>query len=258
MNYKALQSLFGLETKVAVVVGGAGGIGRAIAKGLAEAGAQIAIVDANITAAEDAAQSIRMHGVRAAAFEVDIRNKTLVSDCVERIVEDFDQIDILVNSAGVNFRENVLDINEEHWDAILEINLKGVFLFSQAVARKMVGSGGGRIINIASISSILGHPQRGAYASSKGGVVQFTKVMAIEMAKHNILVNAISPAAIYSPLIAGRIDTPEKEAALINEFPLGRIGQPDDLIGPALFLASAASEFVTGINLVVDGGRTID
>lgn len=253
------SELFSVEAKHVVITGGAGGIGKVLAEAFASARALTALVDLREEETRAIARELSdTYGSGHLAFGADITRKEQVEACVEQIAAGFGTIDVLVNCAGMNIREEILDITEEHWDRILSVNLKGAFLFAQAVGRKMVTAGGGRIINMASISSILGHPQRGAYAASKGGMVQMTKVMAIEWAGHNVLVNAVSPAAIYTPLIDGRIDTEEKRAALIGEMPLGRIGDPEDLVGPVFFLASRASGFVTGTNLIVDGGRTID
>jgi NAD(P)-dependent dehydrogenase (short-subunit alcohol dehydrogenase family) len=251
--------LFSVEKKHVVITGGAGGIGKVLADAFASASAYTALVDLREAETQAAARQLtEAYGTGHLGFGADITKKDEVEACVEQITAAMGSIDVLVNCAGMNIREDILDITEDHWDRILSVNLKGAFLFAQAVGRKMVAAGSGRIINMASISSILGHPQRGAYAASKGGMVQMTKVMAIEWAQHNVLVNAVSPAAIYTPLIDGRIDTKEKESSLISEIPLGRIGDPEDLIGPVLFLASRASGFVTGTNLIVDGGRTID
>jgi NAD(P)-dependent dehydrogenase (short-subunit alcohol dehydrogenase family) len=170
----------------------------------------------------------------------------------------FGCIDILVNSAGMNIRKPVLEIDDRDWDPVLAVNLKGTLYCCQSVGRFMIAQKHGKIVNVASISSKLGHPARGAYAASKGGLIQLTKVMATEWAPYNICVNAISPAAVDTPFISGLKKDRRRLEREQERIPLGRIATPDDVVGAAVFLSSAAADFITGHNLIIDGGRTVD
>jgi len=171
---------------------------------------------------------------------------------------EFGRVDILVYSAGMNIRKSILEIEDDDWDPVLNVNLKGILYACQAAAPYMIDQGGGKIVIIASISSILGHPARGAYAASKGGVIQLCKVMATEWASHNICVNAISPAAVDTPFIDGLKRDRQRLDRELERIPMGRIAVVDDIVGAALLFSSGASDFITGQNLVIDGGRTAD
>jgi NAD(P)-dependent dehydrogenase (short-subunit alcohol dehydrogenase family) len=250
--------LFNLEGKVAVITGAGGGIGGAIAHALAGYGADIMAVDRNLESARSNADLITKMGRRAIAYGLNITDIAEIEKMTDAAVVEFGRIDILVNSAGMNIRKAVVDLRQEDWDPVLEVNLKGAVFCCRAAARVMIKQKKGKIINIASISSQLGHPDRCAYAASKGGLVQVTKVMATEWAKYNICVNAISPAAVDTPFIDGlkkNRDSLDREMARI---PLGRIAIPEDMMGAAVFLSSDASNFITGHNLFIDGGRTVD
>lgn len=250
--------LFNLEGKVAVIIGAGGGIGGAIAQALAGYGADIMAVDRNLESARSNADLITKMGGKAVAYGLDITDIAEIEKMTDTAMVEFGRIDILVNSAGMNIRKAVVDIRQEDWDPVLEVNLKGAVFCCRAAARVMIKQKKGKIINIASISSQLGHPDRCAYAASKGGLVQVTKVMATEWAKYNICVNAISPAAVDTPFIDGlkkNRDSLDREMARI---PLGRIAIPEDMMGAAVFLSSDASNFITGHNLFIDGGRTVD
>ena len=173
-------------------------------------------------------------------------------------LREFGRVDILVNSAGMNIRKEILAITEADWDQVLTTNLKGVLYCCQAVGRHLVRQEYGKVVNISSISSFLGHPARGAYAASKGGLVQLTRVMATEWAPHKVNVNAISPAAVDTPFIDGLKKDQQRLDRELERIPLARIGTPADVAGAAVFLASRASDFITGQNLFIDGGRTVD
>jgi NAD(P)-dependent dehydrogenase (short-subunit alcohol dehydrogenase family) len=250
--------LFNLEGRVAIVVGAGGGIGSAIAYALAAYGADIMAVSRALEEAQIAAKKIAETGRRVIPHELEITRSEEIEEMVERACQDFGHIDILVNSAGINIRKPVLEIQPEDWDPVLDINLTGVLFCCQAVARVMITQQKGKIINIASISSRLGHPARCAYAASKGGLVQITRVMATEWAPFNINVNAISPAAVDTPFIEDLKKSPGRLERELARIPLGRIGTPEDIMGAAVFLASDSSDFITGQNLLIDGGRTID
>ncbi len=251
-------NLFDLSGKTAIITGGAQGIGEAIGLGFAHYGADLVVADRQLEKARKVADAAVGIGRRAMAFELDVSDKIKVERMVSEAVEEYGRIDILVNCAGMNIRNPVIDISEDDWDKILSVNLKGTFLCCQAVGRIMIGQKKGKIINMASVSSVLAHPERATYAASKGGVIQITKVMANEWAKYNINVNAISPAAVDTAFIAGMKSSDEKLKTELSRIPLGRLAQPEDIVGTAIFLASEASDFVTGHNLFVDGGRTID
>ncbi len=176
---------------------------------------------------------------------------------VTQTVEDAGRIDILVNNAGINIPCDALDVTEEDWDAVQDVNLKGLFFLSQAVARQMKADGsGGRIINVASINGVVGYYKRAAYCSSKAGVVNLTRVLALEWAQYGINVNAVGPTFILTPLTQSTFDDPAQREDLLGRIPLGRVGQPEDVVGAVVFLASAAAAMVTGHTLMVDGGWT--
>ena len=252
------SDLYTLIGKVAVVIGAGGGIGGAIAQALADYGADIVAVDRNLASAQSNADHIAKSGRRAMPFGLDISSVADIKEMTDTALAEFDRIDILVNSAGMNIRKAVIDIREEDWNPVIDVNLKGAVFCCQAAARVMIRQNKGKIINIASISSILGHPDRCAYAASKGGLIQATKVMATEWAEYNICVNAISPAAVDTPFIEGLKKNRVRLDREKDRIPLGRIAEPGDIIGAAVFLASDASDFITGHNLVVDGGRIVD
>jgi NAD(P)-dependent dehydrogenase (short-subunit alcohol dehydrogenase family) len=191
-------------------------------------------------------------------FQLEITSRASAQAMVQAALQEFGRVDILVNSAGMNIRKEVLQIADADWDAVMDVNLKGVLYCCQAVGTIMVEQNSGKIINISSISSLLGHPARGTYAASKGGLVMLTRVMATEWAPHHICVNALSPAVVDTPFIAGlKVDKKRLEREL-ERIPMGRIATPQDVAGAAAFLASPAGDFITGQNIVIDGGRTVD
>ena len=253
-----MSELFDLSGKVAVVTGGASGIGLGIAKGLASHGAQVVLADIQAEKAQAAALAISEDGSRAKGYFLDVTDYKLVGNFFDKINEDIGGPDILVNSAGFVIRKPALELTAEEWKKTLDINLQGTFFTCQAAGRHMVARGQGKIINIASVSARLGHPDRAAYAASKGGVAQLTKVLANEWAQYKVMVNAICPTVIQTPFNEALWQDPERLRKIVEKIPMGRLGQTEDLVGSAVFLASAASDFVTGHLLYVDGGRTID
>jgi len=252
------KNLFDLAGKKAVVTGGGSGIGQAIAWGLASFGADVLIAAHDMKKAGITAEGVESYGARAIpyAFEVTVLDE--IEKLMADAVKELGRIDILVNSAGKNIRKYILDMKEEDWDTVHSINLKGTVFSCKEAVKYMKDQGSGKIINISSISSMLGHPARCAYAGSKGGLNQVTRVMASEWAPYNINVNTISPAAIDTPFIKGLKEDKTKLERELKRIPLGRIGQSSDIVGASVFLASKASDFITGHNLVVDGGRTVD
>ena len=250
--------LFDLTGKKAVVTGGGSGIGQAIAWGLASFGADVLIGAHDMKKAGVTAEGVAAYGAKAVPYAYEATVLSEIEQMMAEAVKEFGCIDILVNSAGKNIRKYILDMEEADWDTVHSINLKGTVFCCKAAAKYMTERKSGKIINISSISSMLGHPARCAYAGSKGGLNQVTRVMATEWAPYNINVNSISPAAIDTPFISGLKQDKTKLERELQRIPLGRIGQSPDIIGASVFLASHASDFITGHNLVVDGGRTVD
>jgi NAD(P)-dependent dehydrogenase (short-subunit alcohol dehydrogenase family) len=252
------KGLFDLSGRAAVVTGASGGIGKAIALALAAHGAEVLAAGRNPEKTRETASQAAALGRRAVPFILEITSRQSAEDMAEAAVREFGRIDILVNSAGMNIRKEVLAIAEEDWEQVLGTNLKGVLHCCQAVGKRMVQQRHGKIVNVASISSFLGHPARGAYAASKGGLVQLTRVMATEWAPYHVNVNAVSPAAVDTPFIAGLKKDRQKLDRELERIPLGRIGTPEDVAGAVVFLVSRAADFITGQNLFIDGGRTVD
>lgn len=253
------SALFDLTGKVALVVGGGGGIGGAIAHALADHGARMVIADQNVDAARHVAQSCaRPNLAGALAVQIDVTNAELVNQVVSAIEAETGQIDILVNSAGINIRRPVIDYTPDEWMRIININLSGVFYVTQAVARGMLKRGYGRILSLGSVSSLIGHPHHAPYAATKGGIAIMTKAMATEWATSGITVNAIGPAYTVTGLISDYIADPAIRDEILSTIPMRRFGKPEDIAGAAVYLCSDAAGFVTGQTLYVDGGRTAD
>ena len=251
------MEIFELKNKVALVTGSTRGLGEVAAKSLAKAGADIAVCGRNPSDLQRVTDSIRELGREAKSFSIDVTEKQMVVQTVQQILEYFDRIDILVNNAGVNYRVSVLDYPEEEWDRVIDTNLKGYFLMAQAVVPQMIEYGYGKVINMSSILGTVGLPHQVAYASSKGGVNQMTKVMALEWAKQGVRVNAIGPTYFETELVQQIRDDPERFNFINERTPMGRWGYLPELEGAVIFLASPASDFITGQTLYVDGGWTI-
>ncbi len=250
------MDLFNLSGRVAVVTGGARGIGFAIAEGLASSGALVVIADVNTTGAEEAAG--KMEGLQARAIGVDVTKRNSLRDMVTRTIKECGQIDILVNCAGIIVRKPIEEVSDAEWDSVMDVNLRGVFLCSQVVGREMIKAKGGKIINISSNIAQVLQPGRGIYAVSKAGVSHLTKVMALEWAPYNVNVNAIAPAPTMTDLNKKFFEKhPEDFKERLRSIPMGRLGDPQDYVGIAVFLASKASDFVTGQTIFVDGGSNL-
>ena len=252
-----MSQLFGLSGKTALVTGGNGGIGLGIARGLARAGANIVIAARNPSKTEEAVGEITSLGVEAIGAAMDVLDEASVSEGVSAAVSKFGSIDILVNNAGISIRKPPQDYSLEEWRQVVGINLDGTFLCSREVYPHLKSAGGGKIINIGSMTSVFGSDWVAAYSASKGGVVQLTKSLAVAWASDNIQVNAILPGWIHTDLTAPiRKQFTERYEAIRSRIPHGRWGEPDEMGGAAVFLASAASDYVTGVSLPVDGGYT--
>ncbi|HSR10022.1 MAG TPA: SDR family oxidoreductase [Thermodesulfobacteriota bacterium] len=255
------SNLFSLGGKVALVTGASRGIGRSVSLAFAEAGADVAVSSRNRKPPEleKVAEEIRSLGRKALALPAHVGKKEEVDALVRKTVEAFGRIDILVNNAGANpVLSTMVDIEEAAFDKVLEVNLKGALLVSQAVARIMIKQGGGRIINMGSVSGLRARADKtGAYCISKAAMHMMTQVMARELAPHNILVNAIAPGSIKTEFSRVNWTDPDRKAQRIREIELRRFGEPEEVVGVTLFLASQASSFVTGEIIRVDGGQTI-
>lgn len=250
-----VAGLFDLHGRTAVVTGGGSGLGDAISRGLAQAGARVVVVDNNADAAESVASSIRDAGGDAHAVHGDV---TVRAD-LEAISESLSTVDVLVNSAGTSARFPAEDFPEDVYDRIIALNLKGSFVSCQVFGRRMLEQGSGSIINLASIGASIAYPHTTAYLQSKGGVAQMTRSLALEWISRGVRVNAIAPSLFDTPLVRAS----DNKVSLTSEFimvrtPIGRRGQPAEVVGPAIFLASDASSMVTGHLLQVDGGYLIN
>ncbi|MGB7543515.1 MAG: glucose 1-dehydrogenase [Burkholderiales bacterium] len=250
--------LFDLSGKVAIVTGGNGGIGLGMARGLADAGADIAVVGRNEAKSIAAVAELKGRGVRAIAAAADVTDKTAVAAMVERVSREFGRIDILVNNAGINIRKPPHALSLEEWDSVIKTNLTSAFLCSQAVYPAMKAAGGGKIINIGSMMSIFGASFTPAYAASKGGIVQFTRSCACAWAADNIQANAVLPGWIDTDLTKrAREQIDGLHDRVLARTPAARWGASGDFAGIAVFLSSHASDFVTGTAIPVDGGFSI-
>lgn len=280
---------FELTGKVALVAGGAGMLGRHIAGGLAAHGATVILADINDKQIEEAKHAISAYLASVGGFDrdsdahsdghveareprperssatpslascrMDVTDPTGVDEAVAAIIDSHGRIDILVNSVGINNRKAAEDYTFEEWQRVLQVNLNGTFLPAQRVGREMIAQGSGKIVNIASVSSLLGHPHHAPYATSKGGVSQLTKVLGVEWIKHGVHVNAIGPAYTETELTRAHLEQPGVRERIVAGIPAGRLGTPSDIVGLAVFLCSRASDFVVGQTIYVDGGRTAD
>ena len=245
---------------VALVTGSGRGIGEALAVGLAQAGADVAVSDLPERMAEASGVQARINGLgrRSATYRMDVQVIEEINTVLDRVVVEFGRLDILVNNAGIRRRQTALEVTEEDWDAVISTNLKGTFFCSQAAARHMIPQGRGRIINIASQLAVVAGEYRAAYCASKGGVASLTQVLALEWIQHGITVNAIGPGPTETPglLAADSRSQEELDQDLAAHMPLGRRMRPEELVGAAIYLASPSAGATTGHLLIVDGGWT--
>jgi gluconate 5-dehydrogenase len=252
------SELFDLSGRAAIVTGGGSGIGRQMAFGLAEAGADVVLCARKPERCEQAAEELRALGVRAIGLRCDVRDPAEVQAVVDRTRSELGRIDILVNNAGTSWGAPAAEYSLDGWQKVIDVNLTGVFLCSQAAGRVMIEQGAGKIVNVASIMALGGAPSdlidAVGYSASKGGVIAFTRDLATKWARHGITVNAVAPGWFPSDMNKALLDA--RPDAYLAHIPLGRFGGPDDLKGAVVFLASAASDYVTGQTLVVDGGQS--
>lgn len=249
-------ALFDLSGKVAMVTGSTRGLGEVAALALAKAGADIAVCGRNKEDLKRVSVAVQELGKKAEGIYLDVTSDESVRQGVDQILGSFEKIDILVNNAGINYRVPVLEFPEDEWERIINTNLKGYFLVARAVVPQMLERGYGKVINMSSILGTVALPNQLAYASSKGGVDQMTKVMAIEWAQQGVRVNAIGPTYFETELVAQLRNDPERFNFINERTPMGRWGYPHELEGIVIFLAAEASDFITGQTIYIDGGWT--
>jgi len=249
--------IFKLDGRVALITGGNRGLGFAMAQALAEAGASVVVTSRQEERAlESAAALAGATGQRTMGLVVDVTGAEQIESMIQAVVKEFGRIDILVNNAGINIRKPVEELDEASWDLVQHTNLKAPFLCSRAAARYMKEQRYGRIINISSMLGMVALPERSPYCASKGGLIQLTRVLALEWATHNITVNALCPGPLATELNIPVLSNPQANQFFLDHIPLGRWGRPEELGGAIVFLASDASSFMTGSALVIDGGWT--
>jgi NAD(P)-dependent dehydrogenase (short-subunit alcohol dehydrogenase family) len=252
-----MKNLFDLSGKVAVVVGGHGGIGKAIALGLADAGADVIVSSRNLDALKRAVKDIEAKGRKSLAITADIVDEKQVNDMVAKILKVFPRIDILVNAAGLAIRKPADSFPIDEWQKVMDTNTRGTFLCCQAVGRVMLKQKSGRIINVSSVRGRYGLPANyAAYCASKGAVDSLTRTLACEWAKSNVLVNAVAPTIVETDLTKSALADPAYAKQMKDRIPMGKWAVPEDIVGPVIFFASKASSFVTGQILYIDGGVT--
>jgi gluconate 5-dehydrogenase len=253
------SSPFDLSDKIAFVPGGYGGIGAAIAWDLARHGATVIVAGRDGDKAAALAAQMRDQGLEASGIAMDAHTVASIRAAVDAVVRRHQRIDILMNCIGIQREQPLLDVTEEAYDEVYEVNLKAAMFLGQSVARHQVGSGsGGRHVHLLSVRAQLGLRDRGysAYCSTKGGLVMLVKQHAMELARHGITVNGVAPTVVRSEMASHWLDDPKTRTQILDRIPLGRVGEPDDVVGPALLFCAPAGAFVTGQILYVDGGVT--
>jgi len=255
MQYPSLR----VDGKFALVTGAGGGLGQAMAVALAQNGADVAVTElpGREQNAQETVALITQAGKTGMVVPLDVTKGDSIRACVDTVLKRFGRIDILVNNAGVNVPKWAVDVTEEDWDRVLDTNLKGVFFMAQEVGKRaMIPQKSGKIINITSQNGVIGYYYRAAYCSSKAGVINLTRVLALEWAPHQINVNAVGPTFVETPLTKPMFEKADFREDVLRRIPLGRIGKPEDIVGAIVYLASPASDLVTGHTLLVDGGWT--
>ena len=247
-----MLEIFSLKGKVALFTGGSRGLGKAMAIGLAGAGADVAVVGRNYD--QDVIDRIAAHGVRARCYEHDLADLDGIPALVERVAADFGRIDILVNNAGVQSRHKAAEFPRKDWNHVIDVNMNAVFFLCQEVGRRMLAQGKGKIINIASLLSFQGGLTVPAYAAAKGAVAQFTKSLSNEWASQGVNVNCIAPGYMDTDMNTALMADATRSRQIMERIPAGRWGKPEDMVGAAIYLASGASDYVNGTIITVDGG----
>ena len=255
MSY--LEELFGLDGATAVVTGATSGLGAACALALARAGAKVVVSGRDRERGERVVAEIEAAGGTAQLELADLSDAADLAAFADRVLERHDPVDILVNAAGVFDRGDAVDVTLEQWDALLRTNVTSTFVLCQRFGRAMIERGRGKIVNFSSTDGFLGVPEQLAYNVSKGAIVQLTRTLGAEWIRHGVNVNAVAPCDFATPMIEPFLDQPEYQEWIMEAIPAGRVGQPDEIVGAVLFLASPASDMVAGHNLLVDGGRTV-
>jgi 2-deoxy-D-gluconate 3-dehydrogenase len=249
-----VKSLFDLTGKVALVTGAGQGLGRGYARALAGAGASVVCLDKDLVTARQTMDIINQESAPANAVQCDITDLASIKEVLKGIADRYGRLDILVNNAGVEIAEEILDVTPEHYDRIMAVNLKGLFFVAREAVRYMIAQKSGKIINQGSLGSFIGLSGSSVYCATKGGVLQFTKTLSIELAKHNIQVNAIAPGYFRTGMTEPFFQDPAHRKWIEERIPARRIGTADDLAGTVVFLAGRASDYITGQTIVVDGG----
>jgi 2-deoxy-D-gluconate 3-dehydrogenase len=245
--------------KIAFVTGTGSGLGRAISIGQAQAGADVAVTELpdKLETARETVREIEKAGRRGFAVPLDVSKLPMIGEAVDAAMKHFGRIDLLVNNAGINLPRLAVDVTESDWDRVMAIDLKGVFFMTQAVAKKaLIPQGGGKVVNIASQMGVVGYTYRSAYCAAKAGVINLTRVLAFEWAKHKINVNSVAPTFVDTPLTRPMFENKEFYNDVISRIPLGRLATPEDVVGATVYLSSPAADMVTGHTLLVDGGWT--
>jgi NAD(P)-dependent dehydrogenase (short-subunit alcohol dehydrogenase family) len=252
-----LDELFGLDGATAVVTGGTSGLGAACALALARAGAKVVVSGRDRERGERVVAEIEAAGGSGQLELAELSDADDLAAFADRVLERHDPVDILVNAAGVFDRADAADVTLEQWEALLRTNVTSTFLLCQRFGRRMIERGRGKIVNFSSTDGFLGVPEQLAYNVSKGAIVQLTRTLGAEWIRHGVNVNAVAPCDFATPMIAPFLDQSEYRDWIMDAIPAGRVGQPDEIVGAVLFLASPASDMVVGHNLLVDGGRTV-